>query len=61
LLPKLRVGGSNPLSRSNEKAVQQPFCDLYNPTQVYLKEGCINYKNSHVSGFSFDSIPLRDR
>jgi hypothetical protein len=41
--------------------VQQPFCDLYNPTQVYLKEGCINYKNSHVSGFSFDSIPLRDR
>ena len=58
LLPKLRVGGSNPLSRSNEKAVQQPFCNLHRPIQVYLKEECVNYKNSHVSGFSFESIPL---
>jgi hypothetical protein len=38
--------------------VQQPFCNLHRPIQVYLKEECVNYKNSHVSGFSFESIPL---
>ena len=60
-LPKLRVEGSNPFSRSNKRPWKRPFCNLYIPTQVYLKEECINYKNSHVSGFLFDSIFLRDR
>jgi hypothetical protein len=34
-----------------------PFKNLHLPTQVYLEEGCGNCKNSHVSGFLFDSIP----
>jgi hypothetical protein len=41
--------------------VQQPFCNLYRATQVYLKEVCINYRISLVSGCLFGSISLRER
>jgi hypothetical protein len=57
-LPKLRVEGSNPFSRSNKKAVQQPFCNLSIPTNVYIEEVWINYKNSRVAAFYLIASPL---
>ena len=57
-LPKLRVEGSNPFSRSNKKARKRGFCYSDCPTLIYQREGRINNKRTPRQWrFLFDCVP----